>query len=90
MMREKASNAGSVAQWVCDSLLEALLPMVESSRQFSLTAGCFAGQAYTQIQKNGLLLFSYPARYGDDSKKRGNPGNGLLLDAAKNAYVPVA
>jgi hypothetical protein len=29
-------------------------------------------------------------RYAEESEYCGNPGNGLLLDATLNAYVPVA
>ena len=91
-MREKASNPVS-AQWVCDPELEALksLPMVESSRLAPTDRRVASQDKLTpKYKKTACFITSYPARYGDDSGIRGNPGNGLLLDAAINAYVPVA
>jgi hypothetical protein len=66
--------------------LEGLDPTHESPSQFELDAAgrvTVASQlSLTPDKTNWLLKFS-------DSQGWRNPGNGLLLDAATNAYVPV-
>jgi hypothetical protein len=87
----KASNPGFCGN--AHPKLEALcrLPMVESSRSAATDRRVASQDKLTpKYKKTACCFTSYPARYGDVSGDCGNPGNGLLLDAAINAYVPVA
>jgi hypothetical protein len=83
-MREKASNAGSVAQWVCDSLSEALIPTcVQLSEKAGRSSAMslvvnFEAKCNTRRANNGPQISPTPSN--EAFSRKGFPGSGSVVD----------
>jgi hypothetical protein len=64
-------------------------PMVGSVQLPFRTGGLLLGTAFPKHKTTGRFFKVTASRCAEDSESRGNPGSGLVLDPALNAYVPV-